>query len=473
MRRECLERTRCLHLVASAGSPVDGSERWSRLDGEFRRIPMGAGKVGRIGATGEPVLVRDASAETGRIAHPGWAKSEGIRSFAGQALVGPSGIFGVLGVFSRRELGEPEMRALCTFGDHAVVAIANARAFEEITDLNLRLERERNYLREELQGAHPSVEIVGRSPAIRAILRQIDRAAPGEMNVLVDGETGTEKDLVAAAIHDRSPRRDGPFVRIHCAQVPSPLLDAELFGRGREGSAPSARRAGRVEFAAGGTLFVDGVDAISADSQLRLLRALQEDSGERPEPTRSPRVRLVSTSTRDLRSQVEAGRFRSDLYHHLTEFRIDLPPLRERKEDLELVATRFLRLAARSVNAQVPRLGPTELRRLEEYDWPGNLAELRNVIERAVLLTGNGPLRLDLALAGRSHEGAGPEWFVTESEMKRRERENLVAALDYAQWKVYGPGGAADLLGMKATTLASRVRALEIERPPRGVALRR
>jgi transcriptional regulator with GAF, ATPase, and Fis domain len=474
MRRECLERTRCLHLVASAGNPVDGSDRWGRLDGEFRRIPMGAGKIGRIGATGEPVLVRDASMETERMAHLEWPKREGIRSFAGQALVGPSGIFGVLGVFSRTELGEPEMRALCTFGDHAVVAIANARAFEEIADLNLRLERERNYLRAELLGAHPFAEIVGRSPAVRALLRDIDRVAPSETNVLVDGEAGTEKDLVAAAIHDRSPRRDGPFVRIHCAALPGPLLEAELFGRAHNPSGTSARRAGRVELAARGTLFLDGVDAIPLDLQAKLLRTLQEGRSERLEPARRPRVRVVSTSPRDLRRQVEAGRFRSDLYHSLTEFRMQLSPLRERKEDLELLASRFLRLAARSLNAPVPRLGPAELRRLEAYDWPGNLSELRNVLERAVLLAGNGPLPLDLALAGGRHDAEEQRgWFATESEMKRQERENLIAALDHTRWKIYGPGGAADLLGMKATTLASRILALGIERPPRTVELRR
>jgi transcriptional regulator with GAF, ATPase, and Fis domain len=435
---------------------------------------MGAGKIGRIGATGEPVLVRDATGETDRIAHPDWANSEGIRSFAGQALVGPSGIFGVLGVFSRAELGEPEMRALCTFGDHAVVAIANARAFEELADSNLRLERERKYLREELLGAHPAVEIVGRSPTVRAILHHIDRVAPGDTNVFVGGEPGTEKELVAAAIHDRSPRREAPLVRIHCASVPGPLLEAELFGSARDTSGLLGHRTGRVELASRGTLFLDGVDAISPDLQLKLLRSLQEDRTDRLEPTGQRRVRVVSSNTRDLRRQVEAGRFRSDLYHHLTEFSMELPPLRERKEDLELLASRFVRLAARGMNEPVPRLGPAELRKLEEYDWPGNLAELRGVIERALLLSGNGPLRLDLALGGGSHDAVGRQgWFVTESELKRQERENLLAALDYAQWKIYGPGGAADLLGMKATTLASRLRALGIERPLKQVGLRR
>ncbi len=153
---------------------------------------------------------------------------------------------------------------------------------------------------------------------------------------------------------------------------------------------------------------------------------------------------------------------------------MQLSPLRERKEDLELLASRFLRLAARSLNAPVPRLGPAELRRLEAYDWPGNLSELRNVLERAVLLAGNGPLPLDLALAGGRRDAEEQRgWFATESEMKRQERENLIAALDHTRWKIYGPGGAADLLGMKATTLASRILALGIERPPRTVELRR
>jgi transcriptional regulator with GAF, ATPase, and Fis domain len=479
MRPECFDRTRCLHLVASAGNPLDGSDRWNRLDGEFTRIPLGAGKVGRAAATGEAALVSDMHADSSRITRPDWARKERIQSFAAQPLIGPSGIFGVLGVFSRKELGEREFHGLCGFADHAVVAVANARAFEEIADLNLRLERERDHLRGELLENQLSAELSARSPAMGAILRQIERVAPTDANVLVQGEPGTEKEAVALAIHRRSPQRALPFIRAGCRPGGGRLLEAELFGGGSTPVGGGALAAvGWLKLAESGTLFLDGAEEIPAHLQERLVRAFQADRREGSAAGRPEKVRIVATSTRDLRRDVEWGRFRADLYHRLAECRIDLPPLRERHEDLEPLASHFLRLAAARLNRPVPRLTAADIRALERYEWRGNLIELGNVIERALLLAGEAPLRLDLALPGASPDApaqleGGGNGFLTEAEMRQRERENVVAALEYAGWKIYGPGGAADLLGIKPTTLASRIRSLGIERPPRALRLAR
>ncbi|MBI4271366.1 MAG: sigma 54-interacting transcriptional regulator, partial [Candidatus Rokubacteria bacterium] len=475
----------CLHLVASAGKPVaDAGEDWARLSGDFRRFPMNVRKVGRVGGSGEPLLVNTDLAGSPEIARPDWLRRERIVSFAGQPLIFRGEILGVLAVFSRAEIQATQFEWLRTFADHAAVAIANARAFEEVARLRQRLELERDYLREEVREALAFGEIVGQSPALQTVLQQIDLVAPTEAAVLITGESGTGKELVASAIHERSQRRDRALVRVNCASVPAELFESEFFGHVKGAFTGALRdRVGRFQLADRGTLFLDEVGEIPIALQGKLLRVLQEGQFERvgDDTTRKVDVRIIAATNRDLKRDVETGRFRQDLYYRLSVFPIELPSLRERPDDIGALAAHFLRLACSRLKRPDIRLTSQDVATLRQYDWPGNVRELQHVIERAVILAQGGRLRLDPALA-RRHAGppsatlrraaivqSRPAAAVApEAEMRARERENVLAALDQARWKVYGPGGAAELLGIKPTTLASRIRALGIRRPAGG-----
>ncbi len=470
MRAECPDQTRCLHLAASAGRPThDGSDDWSRLTGDFRRFPLNARKIGRIGSTGDAILIREVTHDHAWIARPEWAAHEGIHSFAGQPLVFRGEILGVLGVFSRADISESEFGWLRTFADHAAVAIANARAFEEVTQLRAQLERERDYLRQEVKVALAQDGIIGQSSALQMVLRQIELVAPTDASVLLLGESGTGKELIASAIHERSQRRHRPLVRVNCAAVPRDLFESEFFGHVKGAFTGALRdRIGRFQLADGGTLFLDEVGEIPLDLQSKLLRVLQESQFESvgDDTTRRVDVRLIAATNADLKHAVDAGRFRQDLYYRLSVLPIEVPALRSRKADIVPLASHFLRLTCAKLNRPEVDLTRVNLETLERYDWPGNVRELQNVIERAVILSRGSRLHFDLNEAAR-HAPEGEQQKrepATEAEWRRGQRENIVAALDATGWKVYGPHGAAELLGIKPTTLASRMRSMGIKR---------
>jgi transcriptional regulator with GAF, ATPase, and Fis domain len=478
MRAECPDQSRCLHLVASAGRPTQPSEDWSRLTGAFRRIPLNVHKVGLVGGSGTPILIGSNLAASQWAADPGWARREGIVSFAGQPLIFRGEILGVLAVFGRAEMDERQLGWLRTFADHAAVAIANARAFEELTRLRHQLELERNHLRYEVREALAFGEIVGESPALRAVLRQIELVAPTDATVLVLGESGTGKELIASAIHDRSSRRQRALVRVNCASIPAELFESEFFGHVRGAFTGAVRdRVGRFELADGGTLFLDEVAEIPTALQGKLLRVLQQGQFERVGEGRTRRVdvRIIAATNRDLKRDLESGRFRQDLYYRFNVFPIEVPPLRDRKSDIPALSEHFLRQSCLKLGRTDVRLYPDDIDRLSAYEWPGNVRELQHVIERAVILGERGRVQLGLALPPnrgpsdarelRTPAPPPPAAVVTAEEMRRRERENILAALGQAQGKLYGRGGAAALLAMKATTLASRMKALGIKRP--------
>ena len=477
---ECPDRTRCLHLAGGAGEPVASpGEDWSRLDGDFCRFPLGVRKVGVIGATGSPVLIKDVSKESQWIARPDWAQREEIQSFAGQPLIFRGEILGVLVVFSRRRLDDREFAWLRTFADHAAVAIANGRAFAEVERLKEKLKLENSYLREEVLGSESTEEIVGQSPALRKVLEQVDLVAPTGANVLVLGDSGTGKELVAHRIHKRSLRGPKPFIKVNCASIPRELFESEFFGHVKGAFTGALRdRPGRFQAADGGTLFLDEVGEIPLDSQSKLLRVLQEGQFERvgEDVTRRVDVRIVAATNRDLEEDVASGRFRQDLYYRLSVFPIDVPALRKRPEDIPLLAEHFIRLLSRRLKIPTLRLTRAQIRLLEEYDWPGNVRELENVIERAAIVARGGPLRLDAALRDLRREPkhrtatepdpASNPGVLSENQRKRRDRENVEAALKQSGGKIYGSGGAAELLGIKPTTLVSRIKALGIRKQP-------
>ena len=490
---ECASRDRCLHLVASRGhSQVDPSRRFDGLDGRFRRFPMGVRKVGRIGATGRPELLH-VGADDGWLADPDWAQAEGLRCFAGQPLVFRGEVLGVLALFARDDLDQEAFGWLRTFADQAAVAIANARAFEEVQRLRERLELERDYLREELVDARSFGGIVGESPAVRQMLAQIERVAPTDVGVLVVGESGTGKELVASAIHERSARADRPLVRVNCAAVPRELFESEFFGHVRGAfSGATTDRKGRFQVADGGTLFLDEVGEIPLELQGKLLRVLQEGqfSPVGSDRTLDVDVRVVAATNRDLMQAVRDGTFREDLYYRLSVFPVTVPPLRERMQDVPLLAHHFLRQITSRRAAPGPVLRRRDVAALMAYDWPGNVRELQNVIERAVILASSDRLHIELSAGGgptrRGADGAGgagdhpsvqadggdrsadpARGFQTEVERLQRMRADIRAALEAAGGKLSGPGGAAALLGLRPSTLTSRMRSLGLERPRR------
>ena len=478
LRAECPDQTRCLHLSASAGAPLDSRADWSRLDGAFRRFPLGARKIGRIGASGDGLFIEDVTRDHDWIARPDWVRQERIGSFGGQPLVFNREILGVLGVFNRDPCDRRTFAWLRTFADHAAIAIVHGRARRQIEQLKEQLELENTYLRQDVRSDAPD-GIIGGSLALRNVIEQVAIVAPTTATVLIQGESGTGKELVARAIHDRSPRRHRALISVNCASIPRELFESEFFGHVKGAFTGALRdRAGRFQAADGGTLFLDEVGEIPLDLQGKLLRVLQEGRFERvgDETTRSVDVRVVAATNRDLQQEVASGQFRRDLFYRLSVFPIVLPPLRDRADDLPRLATHFLEQSAQRYGRRGLRLSARAIKTLEAYAWPGNVRELQHVIERAVLLSRGGLLRLDRALAepeqttrAQSNQStpAAVQTVIPDLEWRRRERENVRTALQLAQGRIYGPDGAADRLGVKPTTLISRLDALGLREPPK------
>ena len=476
---DCRDRSRCLHLEASAGNVTTVGVDPSNLHGAFRRFPIGQRKIGRVAASGEPLLLTDLTGDEPWIVDREWFRGEGVRAFAAQPLVFHGEVLGVLAVFDRLPLGDEELRWLRVFADHAAVSIANARAFEEIDRLRARLLAENDYLREEIERSQAPPTLVAESDAMRHVLHQIRTVAPTDATVLVTGESGTGKEVVARAIHEQSLRRDAPLIRVNCGAVPDSLFESEFFGHVRGAFTGALKdRVGRFELADGGTLFLDEVGEIPLAMQSKLLRVVQERELERVGDGRTRRVdvRIVAATNRDLQAEVDAGRFRQDLYYRLGVFPIELPPLRDRRADIAALAEHFLRSAG-SRGAAPPRLEADAVRGLESYDWPGNVRELQNAIERARIVARGGPLRFDglgasekADLASRRaapRQADGPlaaPAVRTRAQLRDDERRNLERALAACNGKVFGPGGAAELLGMRPTTLASRLKALGVRK---------
>jgi PAS domain S-box-containing protein len=337
---------------------------------------------------------------------------------------------------------------------------------------NLELENE--FLQDEFRSTFGN--IIGRSPVLQKVLAQISTVAPTEANVLIQGESGTGKELVARAIHDLSSRKERPLVRVNCASIPKELFESEFFGHVRGAFTGAIKdRVGRFELANNGTLFLDEVGEIPLDLQSKLLRVLQEGQFERvgDERTRTVKVRLIAATNRDLLTEAKAGRFRLDLYYRLSVFPIEIPPLRERLEDIGALAEFFLNQAARRLGVPRARLTKLHVETLQSYDWPGNVRELQNVIERAMILAKGGKLQFDLphrsnpntfplpATSGASHDA---QEELSLDELTLRERQIIAAALQRTNWKIYGDDGAAALLRIKPTTLVSKMKRLNVQK---------
>ncbi len=351
-------------------------------------------------------------------------------------------------------------------------------AFEENARLRAELERERDYLREEVRVSMNFGRIIGESPALQKMLARIEAVAQTSASVLIQGESGVGKELVAHVIHARSPRSEGPLVKVNCASIPHELFESEFFGHVKGAFTGAHRdRVGRFELADGGTIFLDEVGEIPLDLQSKLLRVLQESEYERvgDDRTHAVDVRVVAATNRDLERAVADGRFREDLYYRLSVFPIDVPPLRERGDDVVQIASHFLERTCQEFGHPPLTLSKQQAALLKHYDWPGNIRELKNVIERAVILSRGKVLRLDLAMsdilnAPTAHDdatGTDSAQLLTEAALRELERQNIERALTLAAWRVSGPNGAAKLLGVKPTTLADRMKKFKIAKPRR------
>lgn len=349
--------------------------------------------------------------------------------------------------------------------------------FEENARLREELELERDYLREEVQVSMNFGRIIGESPALKKMLARLEAVAETGATVLIEGESGVGKELVAHVIHARSPRNEGPLVKVNCASIPAELFESEFFGHVKGAFTGAHRdRVGRFQLADGGTIFLDEVGEIPMSLQSKLLRVLQESEYERvgDELTHTVDVRIIAATNRDLEKAVGEGRFREDLFYRLSVFPIEVPPLRERGDDIVQLASHFLERACMELGHRSLTLSRQQAALLKRYEWPGNIRELKNVIERAVILSQGKVLRLDLAMANileternAAKTGAPAETatIMTEADFRDLERKNMLSALQRTDWRVSGPNGAAKLLGIKPTTFTDRMKKHRIRRP--------
>lgn len=460
---DCPEHRRCLRLAAGYGQSRVSGETWTALDGRHQRFPLGRGKVGLIAASGEAFHVDAVSPDMPWVSDPDWIAREGISTFLGQPLTHKGEVLGVLALFSRSRHDGLALDRLRLIADYLAVSLANAQQFEELTRLKRRLEIENSYLQRD--SADPGPFLVGDSQAIRGLKENIRRVAFSAAPVLITGEMGTGKGAVAAELHRQSAVAAGPLVKVDCAAISPGQFEREFLGERQD----DAVHVGFLEAAAHGTLFLENVDDIPLDVQGKLLGIIHSGSFLRPgDKARRPvRIRILAATHADLFQQVRQGKFREDLYYQLNVLALDVPPLRERKEDIPLLAGHFLSAFAAQLHRPASALPTDVLPVLTAYDWPGNVRELRNILLRAVITAPDG--RLDAGQLAASLRACAPppdraERVYTETEMDSLFRDNLVRALDQCGRKIYGPDGAAALLGISPTTLCSRLKKYGISR---------
>jgi formate hydrogenlyase transcriptional activator len=444
-----------LHLCASAGIFENATE-------PYHRVPVGMFLGGRVAKSREKLLLDDLPADP--IArHLPWIAEHGLRGYAGYPLLFDGQLEGVLAIFRRRPWELDEFRVLSVFATQAAIAIKTAALIEEVERRSEQLTVENEYLQEQIRQDHGLGDIVGRSPALVELLRKVEKVAPTDTTVLLLGETGTGKELLARAIHARSRRRERPLIQINCGAIPPGLVESELFGH-EKGAFTGAlqRRLGRFELANGGTLFLDEVGELPLDVQVKLLRVLQEGELERVGGGETLRTdaRIVAATNRDLQAEVAAGRFRADLYYRLSVVPLRLPSLRERIDDLPLLAQHFLGRFQRKLRKPFQALSPEALEQLARYAWPGNIRELQNVLERACVLAQGARVEIvdGLGTGAPDPTAAAPDLRTLDDV----ERDHVLRVLSATNGVIQGPRGAAQVLGLHANTLRSRMERLGI-----------
>jgi formate hydrogenlyase transcriptional activator len=441
------------------------------------------GPAGVVFTTGRPRIYTMAELEHFPNAQRIW--DHGLRSFCSVPLTTAQGVLGTLnlGAYAPDVFSSEQLDLLTRAAGQIAIAVSNAFAYTRIEELNARLAQQKLYLEDEIRSDGLFEDIIGSSQALRRVLREIETVAPTGSTVLITGETGTGKELVARAIHQLSERRDQPFVKLNCAAIPTGLLESELFGHERGAfTGAITQRIGRFELASQGTVFLDEVGEIPLELQPKLLRVLQEREFERLGSTRTLRTdaRLIAATNRELSVLVREHKFREDLFYRLNVFPIHVPPLRDRREDIPMLVRHFAQQFSRRMKKSIDTIPSETMSALTAYDWPGNIRELQNLIERAVILSTSPTLHVPLVeLRSRStepiqreaasgQEGAsGGATHAHTDTLEEAERKHIVAVLAAANWVVSGPNGAAARLGMKRSTLQFRMHKLGIERPLR------
>jgi formate hydrogenlyase transcriptional activator len=399
-----------------------------------------------------------------------YSHAEGARSLCHFPIIGRAGTLGVASVGSihPNAFSGDDAAFLSRVAAQIAIAIENATAFGEIETLKNQLAREKVYLQDEIRSEMHFEEIIGTSEGLRRVLREIETVAPTDSTVLIYGETGTGKELIARAVHNLSTRKDNAFVKLNCAAIPAGLLESELFGHER-GAFTGAinQRVGRFELANKGTMFLDEVGEIPLELQPKLLRVLQEREFERLGSSRTLRTdaRLIAATNRDLKALTDAGNFRADLYYRLNVFPVRVPALRERPEDIPLLVRHFVQQYSRRSGKSIESIPSDTMDALVRYGWPGNIRELQNVIERAVIVSRSSVLSVPAADLQSTVQTLRPEpaGETLRAELDTQERTRILEALQQSQWVVAGPGGAAARLGMKRSTLQFRMQRLGIQ----------
>jgi formate hydrogenlyase transcriptional activator len=476
-----------LHDAASNTMPLHILETTERIPAQAsRQPPLEEDPAGIVLQTQHPLIISNVGEESRWPHLPERAKPFGVNSSCYLPLTTARRRLGVL-IFACKQAGAydtADVDFLQQVANQVAGAVENALAFDEIEALKDKLHQEKVYLEEEVRTEHNFGEIVGESATLRHVLNQVEAVAPTDATVLILGETGTGKDLVARALHDLSPRRARTLVKLNCAAIPTGLLESELFGHEKGAfTGAIAQKLGRFELAHQGTLFLDEVGDIPPELQPKLLRALQEQEFERLGSTRTVRVdvRLVAATNRDLAEMVADRRFRSDLYYRLNVFPVVLPPLRERPEDIPMLARHFTQRFARRMGRRIETIPDAVMDALARYPWPGNIRELENVIERAVILSLGPALHInlgDLKVSDQKSEVRGQRTVADDVALTSdfrtptsgltladAEREHIRGVLRETGWVVGGPKGAAARLGMKRSTLQKKIKKLAISRP--------
>jgi formate hydrogenlyase transcriptional activator len=450
-------------------------------------VPLDSTPSGICFTTGQPQLFRGPELDRFQNEIIGKLRSEGVQTICCVPLITQGRTFGTLNLASRRDDAFPpsDVELMQQVGAQIAIAVENALAFKQIDALKDKLAEEKLYLEEEIRSEFNFEEIVGDSPALKRALAQVELVAPAGTAVLITGDTGTGKELIARAIHNLSPRRERTFVKVNCAAIPGGLLESELFGHERGAfTGALAQKIGRFELADRGTLFLDEVADLPLELQPKLLRVLQEQEFERLGSNRTQKVdvRIVAATNGDLSKLVAERTFRSDLYYRLNVFPIHIPALRERPEDVPLLVRYFVQKFSLRLNKSVAYVPAEAMEALVSYSWPGNIRELENFIERAVLLSPGKELRVPVSELKSSPAAAGagedPSLSVASSSLtpsapasssistlEDAERQHILRALRQTEWRIAGPRGAAVVLGMKRTTLQARMRKLGIRRP--------
>jgi formate hydrogenlyase transcriptional activator len=368
-----------------------------------------------------------------------------------------------VGSLAKDQYTEADAEFLMEVANQIAIAVDNMRSHEETEALRARFQAEAVYLQEEIKTEHNFEEIIGQSAPVRRLLRKLEQVAPTEATVLIQGETGTGKELLARAVHDRSRRKDRPLVKVNCGSIPAGLVESELFGHEKGAfTGATQRRIGRFELANGGTIFLDEVTELPIDTQVKLLRVLQEGEFERVGSSQTLKVdvRVIAATNRNLKEVVQNGTFRSDLFYRLNVFPLEVPALRERKDDLPLLVNFFLSRCAKKLAKEVQGVSQKSMDNLANYDWPGNIRELQNIVERAVVLASGPIVQIDESMI-RSGEAVQESALDT---LENAERNHILRALKETHWVVHGKKGAAEILGINPSTLRSRMEKLGIKR---------